>query len=456
MKGLSTQLDLLAKYNHSGPRYTSYPPATHFTETAQPSAFTTPATSFSPSPRPLSLYIHLPFCAHQCLYCACTNIITTDQSQSARYLDYLNREILLRKPAIDPNAEVVQIQLGGGTPTFLLPEEIEQLGDLLRNHFPISSHVEAGIEIDPRTLTPEIIQAIHNAGFNRASLGIQDTNPRVQKSIDRIQPLEMIAQSADALRNSGMESINFDLIYGLPHQTLETFEQNLAEIIALAPDRIAAYSYAHIPWIKPFQKANETHLPSPETKLRLLQLTIEKLTAAGYLYIGMDHFAKPTDPLAQALSSGTLQRNFQGYTTHKGTNLHAFGLSAISHANGHYAQNHKTLPEYYDALDAQRLPIFRGYTMSTEDRRHHTIIMQIMCSHSLDYARLSEAMQINFAEHFKTEIESLTDLEIDGLLRRAPDALHITPLGRLFIRNIAMRFDAYHQPAAPNRYSKTI
>ncbi|HEY5652963.1 MAG TPA: oxygen-independent coproporphyrinogen III oxidase [Pontiella sp.] len=447
MSSIAVSLEQLRKYNIPGPRYTSYPPATHFTD--HPNMEHTAADA-------LSLYFHLPFCSKQCLYCGCTNIVTGDQSKSAEYLSYLEREVSMRKPYISPS-EVVQIQLGGGTPTFLTAPEIEQLGHLIQNHFSISKQVEAGAEIDPRSLTKEKAEALRNAGFNRASLGVQDTNPEVQRAITRVQPMEMIATANQWLRDSGMDSINFDLIYGLPNQSVESFSQTLDEVLTLSPDRFAIYSYAHIPWIKPFQKSYEDRLPGPEIKLELLQLIIEKLTGSGYIYIGMDHFAKPEDGMAKALMNGTLQRNFQGYSTHKGVDLHGFGISSISHAGGRYFQNEKELEPYYTSINSGILPILRGYVMTEEDKIRYTAIMNIMCNLYVDYAKLSKEIGVDFTEHFQKEIESLDDLEKDGLVRREISGLHVTPLGRLFVRIVAMRFDAYLQnEQRMGRYSQTV
>jgi oxygen-independent coproporphyrinogen-3 oxidase len=450
MNSIHVSLDQLRKYNVPGPRYTSYPPATHFTE-----KFTRPAPD-ALAPAPLSLYFHLPFCRRQCLYCGCTNIVTGDQASSAGYLGYLERELDLRAPFVAAGSEVVQIQLGGGTPTFLLPAEIEQLGQLIRDRFNIAGILEAGVEIDPRSLTREKVEALRNAGFNRASLGVQDTNPEVQKTIARIQPMDMVAERNQWLRDGGMDSINFDMIYGLPNQTVESFSRSLDDALSLSPDRFAIYSYAHIPWIKAFQKSFEDQLPDPETKMQLLQLTIEKLTGAGYVYIGMDHFAKPDDGMAQALANGTLQRNFQGYSTHKGVDLHGFGMSAISHAGGTYLQNRKELDAYYAALDNGRLPLLRGYAMTDEDKIRYHAIMHIMCNLYIDYAKLSAEMGVDFSAYFKADIASLDDLETEGLVRRETGGLHVTPLGRLFIRIIAMRFDAYLQTDRQGRYSQTV
>ncbi len=448
MNQITVSLDQLRKYNQAGPRYTSYPPATHFTQ--DPEIKTAEAG-------PLSLYFHLPFCSTQCLYCGCTNIVTGDQSKSAEYLGYLQKEMEMRAQYIANGSEVVQIQLGGGTPTFLLPEEIEQLGEMIRTYFPMAETIEAGVEVDPRCLTPEKVKALRNAGFNRASLGVQDTDPNVQKTIARIQTLEKVGEANQALRNSGMDSVNFDLIYGLPNQTIQSFNQTIDDVLSLSPDRFAVYSYAHIPWIKPFQKSFEDKLPDAEMKLQLLQLVIEKLTDEGYIYIGMDHFAKPEDAMAQALNTGTLQRNFQGYSTLKGVELHGMGMSSISHFGGRYLQNHKELDTYYASLKKGELPLLRGYTMTAEDKVRYAAIMHIMCNLYIDYAQLSKEIGVDFAEHFKADIASLDDLEADGLLRREPGGLHVTPLGRLFVRIIAMRFDSYLQnEQSKGRYSQTV
>ena len=451
MHPITASIDLLRKYNIPGPRYTSYPPATHFSEGFDPSGREAEGTP------PLSLYFHLPFCSRQCLYCGCTNIVTADTSKSAEYLGYLERELRLRARRVAAGSRVVQLQLGGGTPTFFQPSEIARLGALVRENFPMAGSVEAGVEIDPRSLTPEKVQALREAGFNRASLGVQDTDPRVQKAIGRIQPLELVATANRWLRESGMESVNIDLVYGLPAQTVESFSRTLEEAIALDPDRLAVYSYAHIPWIKPFQKHLEGLLPDAETKLRLLRTAIETLTGAGYAYIGMDHFAKPGDSLARALRDGTLQRNFQGYSTHKGVELHGFGMSAISHAGGCYFQNQKALDGYYAALDAGRLPIARGYAMTADDRVRYHAIMRIMCDLFVDYDRLSDELGIDFRAYFRAEIDSLGDLEADGLVRREAGGLRVTPLGRLFVRVVAMRFDAYlRNERRAGRYSQTV
>jgi len=448
MSEISVSLDMLRKYNVPGPRYTSYPPATHFTQTPEMS---------TPKAGPLSLYFHLPFCSKQCLYCGCTNIVTGDQGKSAEYLGYLQREIEMRAQHIARGSEVVQIQLGGGTPTFLLPSELEELGELIRTNFPMAEIIEAGVEIDPRCLTPEKVKALRNAGFNRASLGVQDTNADVQKTIMRIQPLEEVARANQWLRDSGMESINFDLIYGLPNQTVESFSQTIDDVLTLSPDRFAVYSYAHIPWIKPFQKSFEDKLPDVEAKLELLQLAIAKLTGAGYVYIGMDHFAKPDDTMSKALFDGTLQRNFQGYSTLKGVQLHGMGMSSISHVGGRYLQNQKELKTYYADIASGKLPLLRGYVMTAEDQIRYDAIMHIMCNLYIDYTQLSDQLGLDFTDYFKEDLASLDDLEVDGLVRRETGGLHVTPLGRLFVRIVAMRFDPYLRTEPDKgRYSQTV
>ena len=441
-------LKQLQKYNIPGPRYTSYPPATHFTQS--PTIQTAPTGA-------LSLYFHLPFCTHQCLYCGCTNVITNDRSQSKRYLDYLEKEMQMRTAYISSPSPVLQIQWGGGSPSFLQNQEIEQLGAQIKQHFHIDKNVEFGVELDPRNITQSKIAALKKAGCNRVSLGIQDTNKTVQKAIARIQPLEQVAKTTTWLRESGIQSLNFDLIYGLPHQTPQTFSKTIDEILYLNPDRLAVYSYAHIPWIKPFQKPLENKLPSTKTKLQLLQIAIEKITTAGYIYIGMDHFAKPKDPLAIALKERSLQRNFQGYSTLKGLDLHGFGMSSISHIKTQYFQNKKELSNYYADLDADQLPLLRGYNMTPEDQIRYQIIMHIMCNIFINYHQLSTELNIDFPTQFKNEIASLDDLEQEGLLERNPDGIHVTSLGRLFVRIIAMRFDPHQKkPPQKRRYSNVV
>jgi len=457
MSMLKVDLELVKKYNVAGPRYTSYPPATQFTSAIAPELFIEKIRANNQSDRDLSLYFHLPFCYTLCWYCGCTTVVTLDQQKSGDYLAYLEREMDMMKALLNPRRKAVQLHFGGGTPTFSLPDEIRRLGAMIRSRFEFASDIEAGVEVDPRRLTRDHLKALREVGFNRASMGVQDNDPVVQKAVHRIQPFEMTKQVVDWMREEGFESINLDLIYGLPYQTEESFTRTLDETLSLAPDRFAVFNYAHVPWLKPAQKILKTEsLPSPETKLALLKLTIEKLTSEGYVYIGMDHFARADDELALAQRQKTLQRNFQGYSTRGGADIYAFGMSSISQADGFYWQNEKELPAYYAALDAGKLPLHRGYLMTEEDRIRRTTIMRLMCDLSLDYEAMSRLTGVDFKEHFASELESLGDMEGDGLLVKTPQGLIVTDLGRLLIRNIAMRFDAYTTTRKENRFSRTI
>jgi len=454
---LKVDLDLVKKYNVPGPRYTSYPPATHFTTEVSPEMFVEQIRANNQTERDLSLYFHLPFCYSLCWYCGCTTVITADQSKSAQYVEYLQREMDLVKPLLNPRRKVVQLHFGGGTPTFSLPDEIRRLGAMIHSRFSLASDLEAGVEVDPRRMTREHLVALRQVGFNRASMGVQDNDPVVQKAVHRLQPFDMTREAVDWMRELGFRSVNIDLIYGLPYQTPQSFSRTLDETLSLRPDRFAVFNYAHVPWMKPAQKILKPEiLPSPEAKLELLKMTIERLTAEGYVYIGMDHFALADDELAVAQRSKTLQRNFQGYSTRGGTDIYAFGMSSISQAEGFYWQNHKDLPDYYQAIDAGQLPFHRGYVMTPEDRLRRVTIMRLMCDLGLDYAAMSQRLVIDFKAHFGAEIDSLDDMEADGLLVKTPEGLLVTDLGRLLIRNIAMRFDAYAGTRRENRFSRTI
>jgi oxygen-independent coproporphyrinogen-3 oxidase len=454
---LEVNLDLVRKYNVPGPRYTSYPPATHFTDTVSPDAIQAKILQNNEGARDLSLYFHLPFCYSLCWYCGCTTVITTQPAQGGTYLKYLDREMSLMTPRLNPRRQVTQLHFGGGSPTFLLPDEIRTLGESIHTRFSFAAEAEAGVEIDPRRLTRDHITALREAGFNRASLGVQDHNPVVQKAVHRIQPFEQTRATVEWVREAGFQSVNIDLIYGLPHQTPASFERTLEEVLTLAPDRFAVFNYAYVPWIKPAQKIiKEETLPTAETKLEILKLTIEKLTSEGFVYIGMDHFARADDELAVAQRQKTLQRNFQGYSTRGGADIYAFGMSSISQTDGAYWQNRKELPEYYAALDAGQLPMARGYLLTDDDRVRRQAIMRLMCDLSLDYAAMSRSLGVDFARYFAAEIDSLRDLEADGLLERSTASLVVKPLGRLFIRNIAMRFDAHLAQETERRYSRTV
>jgi oxygen-independent coproporphyrinogen-3 oxidase len=459
MSKLNVDLELVKKYNVPGPRYTSYPPAPQFTDQVTwPEVAGKIAKAQQPE-RGISLYFHLPFCESLCWYCGCTTVITTAHEKSMLYLHYLEKEMALMSARINPSRQVVQMHFGGGTPTFLAPDEIRLLGKMVRKYFTLAADIEAGVEIDPRRLTRDHLVALREAGFNRASVGVQDFDPKVQEAVHRIQPREQTEQVIGWLRELGFTSINLDLIYGLPYQTVESFTKTLDAILEIGPDRLAVFSYAHVPWIKPAQKIleKEAALPTAETKMNILKLVIEKLTENDrYVYIGMDHFARPNDELAVAQRNKTLQRNFQGYSTKSGVDIYAFGMSAISQADGVYWQNLKELPEYYGTLDTGWEPFAKGYVLSTDDKiRRHTI-MRLMCDLGLDYAALSADLGIDFAAYFAPELESMKDLEADGLLRRDAHGLEVKDTGRLLIRNVAMRFDRYLPANKERRFSKTI
>jgi oxygen-independent coproporphyrinogen-3 oxidase len=458
MSMLKVDLDLVQKYNVAGPRYTSYPPATKFTDTLTWPELAERILENNRTERDLSLYYHIPFCETLCWYCGCTTVITANHSQGQTYLDYLDKEMAQMSTLMNPKRKTAQLHWGGGSPTFLSPDEIRKLGENIHRHFTFSDDIEAGVEIDPRRLGRDHIAALREVGFNRASLGVQDFEPKVQEAVHRIQPREMTEQVLGWVRELGFTSINFDLIYGLPHQTVESFNRTLDIVLALQPDRLAVFSYAHVPWVKPAQKILEQKvLPSAEVKLQLLKLVIERLTENNrYVYIGMDHFARPDDELALAQEKKQLQRNFQGYSTHGGADIYSFGMSAISQIPDAYWQNEKDLKKYYAALDAGRAPLTRGYVVSDEDKARRETIMRVMCDLSLDYTAMSQRLGFDFASHFERELESLAGFEADGLVKRCPTGLEVTDTGRLFIRNIAMCFDNTLAPAGERKHSKTI
>jgi oxygen-independent coproporphyrinogen-3 oxidase len=455
---LNVNLELVQKYNVPGPRYTCYPPATKFTGAISWDDLAAKIDGNNRTARDLSIYFHIPFCETLCWFCGCTTVITLNHDKGMAYVKALGREVAMMAPKLNPARKAVQLHFGGGSPTFLRPDEIHRLGEIIHKHFTFAPDIEAGVEVDPRRLTRDHLVALREIGFNRASMGVQDFNPKVQEAIHRIQPREMTQQAMDWMRELGFGSINLDLIYGLPFQTPESFSETLDIVLTLKPDRLAVFSYAHVPWIKPSQKILEREaLPTPETKLQVLKLVIEKLTANGqYVYIGMDHFAKPTDELAIAQREKKLQRNFQGYSTRAGSDIYAFGMSSISQIPEAYWQNEKELPEYYAALDAGKTPLARGYFVTDEDKIRRETIMRVMCDLSLDYAAMSQKLGINFTEHFAPELASLAPLEADGLVRRSPTGLEVTDTGRLFIRNIAMCFDNTLAPVAERKHSRTI
>jgi oxygen-independent coproporphyrinogen-3 oxidase len=410
----------------------------------------------------LSLYVHLPFCESLCWYCACNTITTTDHSRSAAYIETLRREAALWLARSPRRPLVGQLHFGGGTPTFLHPQEIDRLGSVLREFFDFESGAEISVEVDPRRLTAEHLEAFRRLGANRASFGVQDFDPGAQRAINRIQTLEMTGQALEWARAGGYESVNFDLIYGLPGQTEETFRGTLEAVVRLAPDRVAVFGYAHVPWMRPAQRIFERtgSLPEPRLRLTLLMLAIERLTAAGYEYIGMDHFALPGDELAVASREKRLQRNFQGYSTRAGLSILGLGATSISRTPGAYRQNEKSVEAWVGRVEAGEPPVTRGVFLTEEDDRRREIIMRVMCDRELDYATLGAKLGVDIPSRYAAELARLAPLEADGLVSLEPSHLRVTSAGRLFLRNVAMVFDEYlpsvtASGAAPH-HSKTV
>ncbi len=441
---LIVDLDLIRKYDRPVPRYTSYPTAAAFRDEGEPERLLRHLDAANRTAElPLSLYFHLPFCASLCWFCGCTTVTAPAAGAASRYLDYLEKEILLLATRVHPGRRVVQVHLGGGTPTFLTAAELTRLGRMIRRYFRLAADAELSVEIDPRRLAPGQVDALRAAGFARASLGVQDFDPRVQLAIHRVQPRAQTEQAIAWLRQAGFGSINVDLIYGLPLQTEATFADTLRQVQELGADRLAIFSYAHVPWMKPAQKILEQRaLPSPGAKLAMFKLAVETLTAGGYRYIGLDHFARPDDELARAQDAGTLHRNFQGYSTRAGVELLGLGLSAISQTPASYRQNHKELDVYYAAIDAGVAPVARGLELTAEDQRRREIIMRLMCRLRLDYAELSADLQCDFPAVYAAELARLGPLAADGLVRLGPAGAEVTAAGRLFLRNLAACFDA--------------
>lgn len=456
--------DLLRRYDRPGPRYTSYPTAPRFHDGFDELQLreAIAASNGDPIPQRLSLYVHVPFCNSPCFYCGCNRVITRDSARGEQYLGYLHREIALIAPLFDLDREVVQLHFGGGTPNFLCPAQLHEVVCMLRRSFRFSQAQDRdiSIELDPRFVSPEQIGELAAAGFNRASLGVQDFDPAVQAAVNRIQSEEQTRAVVDACRSSGFSSVNIDLIYGLPLQTLEGFDRTLDQVIAIRPDRLAVHSYAHLPELfKPQRQIDATQLPDAETKLALLQLSIRRLMAAGYVYIGMDHFALPDDELAQAQARGGLHRNFMGYTTHADTDLVGFGVSAISRIGDRYSQNHRDLAGWQAALDAGRLPVFRGLRLCEDDQLRADLIQALMCQGEIPVTALERRYGIRFGLYFADALVRMQPLVNDGLVRIDPDRIIVRPLGRLLLRNIAMCFDRYlHQPESVARqpFSRAI
>jgi oxygen-independent coproporphyrinogen-3 oxidase len=453
-------LDLIRRLEGNGPRYTSYPTADRFVEAFGPEAYRSWAAkrNIGGIRRELSIYVHLPFCSTICFYCACNKIVTRDKTKGAKYLEYLAREIALQGPLFSDDPLVRQMHWGGGTPTFYSMEQLGGLFSLLRRHFEFAAEGEYSIEIDPRTVDETAVAALREMGFNRMSLGVQDFDPEVQRAVNRVQSEEQTVSVMRAARQTGFLSINVDLIYGLPRQTLLTFNRTLARVIAARPDRIAVYNYAHLPTrFKPQRRIKEAELPSADIKLKLLALAAQRLSEAGYVYIGMDHFALPEDALALAQRGGRLHRNFQGYSTHADCDLAAFGVSAIGSLGPTYSQNHRDLESYYDSLDRGELPIMRGIELTADDLLRRSVIQALMCHFVLSKEAIELAYLIDFDAYFADELAELQELARMGLLSLDERWINVTPKGRALIRSICMVFDKYlRHDREVGRYSRVI
>ena len=443
---LQVDVGLLKKYDRPGPRYTSYPTAPLFNPSFTAGDFKRAIvdTNTPGSQSDLSLYFHFPFCDTLCYFCGCTMMVTRDRGRIEEYIRYLKKEIDLVAPLIAASRRVTQLHWGGGTPTHLTPVQLADVADYVKRSFRCDPNAEMSVEIDPRELTRDHLVALRQAGFNRLSMGVQDVDPKVQQAVNRIQPDELIATVHSWATSLQYESINFDLIYGLPFQTLTSFRKTIRNVVRYSPDRIAVFNYAHVPWMKPHQKViHPEDLPSPDEKLQILKMTIEELTAQGYVYIGMDHFAKPGDELTRAQREKSLYRNFQGYSTKSGADLYGFGMSSISHFGGIYAQNFKTLQQYYAALDGGTLATHVGYRMTDDDRLRKHVIMRLMCDLTLNTRDVEQEFPIKFDDHFADALNQLQPLVDDGLVDVTPDGITIKGTGRLLLRNSAMCFDAY-------------
>lgn len=440
--------ELIKRYDIAGPRYTSYPTAVQFHENFGEEEYRNFALLSNKGDQlnPLSLYFHIPFCDTVCFYCGCNKIVTKDRQKATPYLEHLYQEIAIQGELFDSSRPVTQLHWGGGTPTFLSDNQIVELMQKTGEHFALLDNDEGeySIEIDPREANADKVRLLRKAGFNRMSLGVQDFDAKVQKAVNRIQTEKETMEVMDAARDVGFRSISLDLIYGLPFQTVKSFECTLEKVIAAAPERLSIFNYAHLPEIfKPQRRINEEDLPSPAEKLDILKHTIEQLTAAGYIYIGMDHFARPDDELAIAQRNRTLYRNFQGYSTHADCDLVAMGVTSISMVGNSYSQNAKSSDDYYSLLDQGRLPVFRGVELDADDVLRRDVINKLMCHFVLDTGGIEDQYNIIFQDYFSQELKELEVMESDGLLESDGSRIQIKPAGRLLIRNICMVFDRY-------------
>ena len=442
--------ELINRYDQAGPRYTSYPTAVQFHEGFGPDEYARAARQSNAGGNPLSLYFHIPFCDTVCFYCACNKVVTKDRSRAQPYLDRVYRELALQAGLFDTDRPVEQLHWGGGTPTFISHDQMRELMAVTGRHFNLldDDRGEYSIEIDPREADAETVGLLREIGFNRMSLGVQDFDERVQRAVNRLQSEAETLAVMQAARDQGFRSISLDLIYGLPFQSVESFARTLDRVIeGASPDRLSVFNYAHLPErFKPQRRINAEELPPPEEKLEILRMAGEKLAAAGYVYIGMDHFAKPDDELAVAQREGSLYRNFQGYSTHADADLIGLGITSIGKVGPTYAQNVRTMEEYYARVDAGRLPVFRGVELTRDDRIRRDVIIRLACDFELELADVEARWEMDFDDYFATELRSLATMQADGLLTLDEGRIEVLPRGRLLIRNICMAFDAYLSP----------
>lgn len=456
---LEVSEDFLAKYNRPGPRYTSYPTAPVWNENFRQEDLQSFFATAEAADTPISLYMHLPFCESLCLFCACNVVIQRDRTAAIPYLQSLKSEIDHVSHAVSRRREVVQFHWGGGTPTYLNPLQLEDLFTYTRERFSFAHDAEIGIEVDPRVTSAEHLEVLRKLGFNRLSMGIQDFTPLVQQTIHRVQPFELTRDLIRTARVLGFDSINVDLIYGLPYQTAASFSDTADKIVQLAPDRIAMFSYAHVPWLRKQQGAFQGHLPEGMEKFHIFKAGIRKFTGAGYLYIGMDHFARASDELAAAQRERTLHRNFQGYTTKAGADLYGMGVSAISSVGAAYAQNQRVIAEYQSAVEARGAATMRGYRLNEDDLLRRAVITRLLCHAVIFKSEIEGEFHIRFDDYFAAELAELAPMRDDGLVLLSASEIRVTPLGRIFIRNLAMPFDRYlreQKMDARPLFSKTL
>ncbi len=451
--------DLIKRHDKSGPRYTSYPTAVQFHEGLDEAEYRRIAAATNADTKALSLYFHIPFCDTVCFYCGCNKIATKDRSKAAPYLQRVHRELEMQGELFDRSRVVDQLHWGGGTPTFISHQEMRELMAKTRECFQLHEDDtgEYSIEIDPREVRSETISLLRELGFNRMSLGVQDFDPMVQKAVNRIQTEAETMAALEGARKVGFKSISIDLIYGLPLQTVKNFGKTLDKVLAVDPDRLSVFNYAHLPdMFKPQRRINEQELPSAAVKLDILQMTVERLESAGYVYIGMDHFAKPDDELAIAQRKGQLYRNFQGYSTHAECDLVGLGVTSIGKVGNSYSQNVRTMDEYYQRIDAGHIPVFRGIELNDDDILRRDVITRLICNFELDKRDIESVYGIDFANYFSTELPELAQLQDDGLITSDEASIKVLPAGRFLIRNVCMVFDRYLRGAKERRFSKVI